>query len=178
MRRVYLWWFIATTVGWALATAGLPLLYIIYIIYTPLDAIISNIVNGFLVAVLQWFVLSRYLRVSIVWILAMALGWAAGAFVYSRIVPEYYYYSNYYIIGFPIGLGSALFQWLALRKNYSGLRSWLLSVVVGSTAAWAISYAVAILWYNGIISIILWGLSGGALYALITMRGLRALRRK
>lgn len=105
-----------TTLGWVLGGILLPEL--------------AMVTAGVLIGILQWVVLRQHVRQAGWWILASALGWAAGWGIVIILIP-----SELGILTQPI-LGAAMgaTQWLFLRRQLYQAGWW----IPVSTLGWTI----------------------------------------
>jgi hypothetical protein len=83
------------------------------------------------IGVLQWAVLRRYLRQAGWWILASALGWAAGWGIVIAIAPL-----GIGLLAEPLlGAATGMLQWLVLRRQLRQAGWWIVVSTLGWTVA-------------------------------------------
>jgi len=108
-------WIMATTLGWVLGSLLFPGL--------------GPLLAGFAIGVLQWLVLQQRLTRPWTWILATAIGWAAGWAINLFLSP-----GNLDLIGsMVIGVTTGISQWLVLRHAVHWAAWWVVINVVGWT---------------------------------------------
>lgn len=108
-------WIMVTTVGWVLGQLLLP----------PLGLAASGIFIG----VLQWVILQQQIGRSGKWIVASAVGWAAGWAIAMLVVPS----DSRLLAGIVLGTTAGIAQWLVLRHEVQWAGWW----IAVSPLAWA-----------------------------------------
>ena len=127
--------------GWTLATvAGMllglvPPLAVVELMSLGLARVLVPLWTGFLVGLLQWLVLRRYLTHSVDWVASGGAGWAIGYAVGLLLIRT--------LDGSPLGTAAgyllfgaivAALQWPILRREIPNPLPW----VLGSVAGWAL----------------------------------------
>jgi hypothetical protein len=138
--REWLWWILATAVGWLL---GSVMTYAISIVLSMTElgaalqadpaqvsqsaalllmalSLVSLWVVGAAVGALQWLVLRRHIPGMNRWAIFTGLGFALGSFVFWAFM----------------GLGVGLLQWLLLRRDLNKTGWW----TVVNAVAWPLGY--------------------------------------
>ncbi|MBN1660167.1 MAG: hypothetical protein JXA93_17335 [Anaerolineae bacterium] len=108
-------WIMVTAVGWVLGTVLLP----------PIDLAVSGIVIG----ALQGLILQHQIGRNRHWVVASALGWAAGWALTLVAVPAGFGLLAGIVLGAAVGIA----QWLVLRREVQWAGWW----IIISTLAWA-----------------------------------------
>jgi len=94
----YFQWIMATTLGWVLAQVLLPAVVLL--------------AAGPIVALFQWFLLQRRIKVAWRWIAHSTIGWTVGVMLILSVPAELDI-----LIGPAIGLAAGVAQWLILREE-------------------------------------------------------------
>jgi hypothetical protein len=140
-------WVLANIVGWAvggavsLAVGGAGAEGL-----TEAEDVAVSVV-GLLAGIAQWLVLRKRVERSGWWVLASALGWAAGRTVAGALI--------WVEARAGVGLVVGIAQWLLLRKQVERSGWWVLASALGWAIGWtvagAVSGAVARAWVRAVV---------------------------
>ncbi len=155
--RLWLWWVLASTLGWSVGGVVLrPVFGAIGPVFGLLvGGLLVGAIGGAALGVSQWLVLRRQLARAGWWIVASTLGWAVGVVVFG-------------LLG---GTVAGVLQWLVLRQQIARAGWW----IAASTVGWTIGPVIIL--FGGVISggsevlvvllvVLVWvigGLVGGAI---------------
>ncbi len=124
--------------GWVLATAvGMLLGYLPFVFFVEdldlgLVRILIPLWSGFMVGVLQWLVLSRFLTHSADWIINGGAGYALGYALGLSVIQILGESPLGALVGYILfGVIVALLQWPVLRREIPNVVPWLLANVAG-----------------------------------------------
>ncbi len=129
--RVMSWWMLATVLGFTLGLAALvrieqgPAL----VDWGGWRSALRGLLFGVIAASSQWFVLRRLIPAAGTWILASALGSAAGfALISGNGPPE----ATFPLATAAVGAVVGLFQWAVLRQQVARAGWWVLVTVTSA----------------------------------------------
>ncbi len=130
----WLWWVLASTVGWVLGgEVGVLSVWIVGLV---------GIVVGLGIA--QWLVLRQHLSRAGWWVLASTVGWVVGLVVGGSVNLVVGGAVNLFVVVglVGIGFGIGIAQWLVLRPHLSRAGWWVLASTVGLAVGGAVGVAV------------------------------------
>jgi hypothetical protein len=163
--RVMVWWMVATCLGFTLGLAALVRIDqgASLFAWDTWQAMISGLVFGTVVATAQWFVLRHMIPQAGAWILASALGSAAGFALFSGGPPPE---RSIPLVAAVIGTIVGLFQWALLRRRACHAIWWIVATL--ASAALMGSFPAVVL--TG--ALVTGGAITGAVAALFVLVGL------
>lgn len=88
---------------------------------------IGPLAAGFGIGLLQWVVLQHRIRKTWRWVVASALGWAAGWLFVLAAVPDAFDFLDGFVAGLAVGIA----QWWILRNEVEWSGWWIVISVVG-----------------------------------------------
>ena len=131
---LWLGWVLATAVGMLLGF--LPFVFFVEDLDLGLVRILIPLWSGFMVGVLQWLVLSRFLTHSADWIINGGAGYALGYALGLSVIQILGASPLGALVGYILfGVIVALLQWPVLRREIPNVVPWLLAANV---AGWAL----------------------------------------
>ena len=147
--RLWLWWVLASSVGWVLGLAGG------FAAGFAIGGAVSGIASqsafgavlGASIGTLQWVVLRRQIARAGWWVLATALGMGVGFALIRAVTPAVtgalggspiYGLVN----GSLVGTLAGTLQWLVLRKQSSRACWWVLTSAAGTGVGFALDQVV------------------------------------
>ena len=149
--RLWLWWVLASVVGWGVG--GVVLGPVFGVVEPAFGLLVGGAavgaIGGAVLGVLQWLVLRRQLARAGWWIVASTVGWAVGGAAFG-------------LVG---GAVAGFLQWLVLRRRLARAGWW----IAASTVGWAIGPVIVL--FGGVIGeldatlivllvAVLWGIGG------------------
>ena len=149
--RVWLWWVLASVVGWGVG--GVVLGPVFGVVEPAFGLLVASAavgaIGGAALGALQWLVLRRQLARAGWWIAASTVGWAVGGAAFG-------------LVG---GAVAGCLQWLVLRRQLARSGWW----IAVSTIGWAIGPVIVL--FGGVIGALdavlivllvalLWGIGG------------------
>ncbi len=150
---LWLWWLLATAVGWAGGWAVINWASHLYWgIGVGIDvAFVAYVVLGTTVGIMQWLVLRRRVPRSGLWILACAVSITTGSYV-SQVMWMY----DIIVFGAVFGVLVGITQWSVMRRWVHRAGWWVLASVIGWVLGWFATSAgdFAAFLIGGIASII------------------------
>lgn len=106
-------WLMATTLGWVIAQLLLPS--------------IGPVIAGFLIGIMQWFLIRDRIKNSWRWILATGIGWAIGIGFVLFVIPE----ELGFLYGILVGATTGIAQWLILHGEVLLSGWWIVISIIG-----------------------------------------------
>ena len=147
--RLWLWWVLASSVGWILGLAGG------FAAGFAIGGAVSGIASqgafgavlGASIGMLQWVVLRRQISRAGWWILATTLGMGGGfALISSVTLPVSATFGGGPLYGLVngglVGILVGAMQWLVLRQQSSRAGWWVLASVLGTGVGFALDQVV------------------------------------
>lgn len=129
----WLWWALATTVGWIVGFAICEALKDFVESFSADGAVI-----GISVGVLQWLALKRRINRAGWWVLATIIGFAVGKAVGDAFVQAVPGTVGLVLSGSAIGASLGMAQWVVLHRHVAQAGWWVLASVLAWAMGWAI----------------------------------------
>ena len=187
--RVWLWWTLASTLGWVVfgVLLGAVILVAVILLAGASLAVAFGVARGLIVEVavigavagalhglLQWLVLRRQIKRAGRWIAACAVGWtiekatlaATGVFMGSVI--GWAVGGSFFQVALLVGVVggvvggtiTGVLQWLVLRRQLAGAGRWIVASVVSEVMGKAVLVAIGVVVGSEVGWIIGWVVGG------------------
>ncbi len=136
------------------------------------NAILAGLITGAVIGLAQWLVLRQAFDLSPLWIVATAIGMAAGLAFGTGVLGTETVGTSLLIRAVITGLTIGLAQWLLLRMHIPANGWWIVVIAVGWVIGWFTTRAVGVdltpLWT-------VFGASGAIIFQILTAVALRLL---